>query len=68
MMITETSHFKSREAAISYYKPYGWGAAEIDHALLLGEIHIGPPGLKPDGSQRFFLIDDGMRYAIEDSK
>jgi hypothetical protein len=68
MLCTGTSHFKSREAAMRYYKLYGWGAAEVDYALERGDIHIGPPELKADGSQRFLLIDNGTRYAIEDSQ
>lgn len=70
MIRTGTSHFKSREAAMRYYKPYGYIdlARAVDRKLADGEIHIGPPALKPDGSERFTLIDGGLRYAIEDSR
>lgn len=67
---TGTSHFKSREAAMRYYAPYGFTdvARAVDCKLADGEIHIGPPALKSDGSERFILIDGGLRYAIEDSR
>lgn len=70
MIRTGTSHFKSREAAMRYYRDYGYTdlAGVVDRKLADGEIHIGPPTLKPDGSERFVLIDNGTRYAIEDSQ
>lgn len=69
MIKTGTSHFKSREAAMRYYRDYGYkdlGHA-VDRKLADGEIHLGPPALKSDGTERFILIDGGLRYAIETS-
>lgn len=53
-----------------YYRDYGYTdlTGAVDRKLAYGEIHIGPPTLKPDGSERFVLIDNGTRYAIEDSQ
>lgn len=65
-MKTGTAHFISRDAAIRYYREYGYDdtAAEVDRKLADGEIYIGPPELKP--GQRLARIDAGTRYAIED--
>lgn len=69
MIRTGTSRFKSREAAMRYYRDYDYTEVDaVDQKLARGEIHIGPPTLKPDGSERFVLIDNGTRYAIEDSR
>lgn len=62
-----TSHFVSRRAAERYYS-----ATEADPAgavarkLADGEIHIGPPALKPD--QRLSVIPGEGRYQIDDGK
>ncbi len=37
----------------------------IDRKIAEGLIHIGKPPLKPDGSERCFLMDNGLRYGIE---
>lgn len=67
-MLTGTSHFRSRTAAIDYYldyeENYATAAKEVDRKIADGEIHIGRPDLKP--GQRLTLIDSGNRYAIED--
>jgi hypothetical protein len=62
-MITGTYHFFNKESAIKYYG----SRSEVDEALKEGRIAIGEPqGLKPD--QRIILIDDGLRYGIEDNQ
>lgn len=58
-----TSHFVNRLAAIRYYLPYGYTAATLARKEEEGEIHFGPPPLKP--GERLVVIDDGTRYAIE---
>lgn len=63
MITVGTSHFKSRNAARRYYEPYGYDAAAVDRKIADGEIHLGPPILKPGES--LSLIDDGTRYAIK---
>jgi hypothetical protein len=64
-MITGTSYFVSKQAAIRYYQPaeYPVAAEAVEDKLARGEIHIGKPDLKP--GQRLTIIDGG-RYAIED--
>ena len=64
-MITGTSHFKSRESAISYYAEYGNDVSDVDRKIADGEIHIGKPQTKP--GQSLGLIDEGRRYAIHDA-
>lgn len=63
-MITGTCHFVTREAAIRYYEPYGFDAADVQRKLDDGEIRLGEPPLQP--GQKSFLVDDGTRYAIEE--
>jgi len=67
MTITGTSYFVNRDAAIAYYKPYHFDSvlAAVARKLADGEIHIGKPPLKK--GQRITVIDDGLRYAIEES-
>lgn len=68
MITTGTSHFVSVRAANSYYEPYGLDSADVLHKITNGEIHIGPPTLKP--GERLVVIDNdtghswGGRYAI----
>jgi hypothetical protein len=58
-----TSHFVSRRAAVRYYSDYEDDAEHaVERKLAAGEIHIGPPDLKP--GQRLEHCDDGTRYAI----
>ena len=64
--VTGTSHFVSRETAIHYYAPYGYGAADVDLKLAHGEIHISKPDLVY-GKQRWIKIDGGLRYGIEEA-
>lgn len=67
-MITGTSYFPSAIAARTYYKPYNPDMDKHELAALVaskireGEIHIG----EPPGDKRCFLIDGGLRYAVED--
>jgi len=61
-----TSHFVSKAAAIAYYLPYEGNhavVAAVNRKLAAGEIHIGPPTLKP--GDRLTIVDAGTRYAIE---
>jgi hypothetical protein len=64
--ITGTAHFVSRETAIRYYADYGYGPADIDRKIALGEIHLGKPELIY-GKQRCIKIDGGLRYGIEEA-
>jgi len=58
--LTGTSHFVSLEAAVEYYKPYGFDALDVGNKLAVGEIKIGQPTwgkgqtLKVEGG-RYFL-------------
>ncbi len=62
-MTVGTSHFKSRAAAIRYYKPYGNDEASVDQKITEGEIHIGSPAINE--GDKLTLIDGGTRYQIE---
>lgn len=67
-VITGTSYFVSRSAAIEYYGYEGGtyralGIA-VDRKIAEGAIHIGKPEIKK--GQKLILIDGGTRYAIED--
>lgn len=62
-----TSHFVSLEHAAQYYSFYYGnnidnGRAAAKRKITTGEIHIGPPELKP--GETLQIIDDGTRYAI----
>ena len=66
----ETSHFVSKGAALAYYLDYYGNSADaaiaaVNGKLENGEIHLGAPPLKP--GERLTTIDDGRRYAIEES-
>jgi len=63
-----TSYFVSKAAALRYYAYEGATPDSIERKVSEGLIHIGKPELKPDGSERYVLIDGGLRYGIEDSK
>ena len=61
-----TCHFVSLAAAIRYYRDYGEDGEQILGKLERGEIRIGEPtDLKP--GDRVVVIDDGTRYAIDDT-
>jgi hypothetical protein len=62
-----TSHFVSRAAAVAYYRDYGYDdtGAAVDRKLAEGEIHIGPPTLKP--GQTLGTTDGGRRYTVTDA-
>ena len=64
MTVIGTSHFVSREAAVSYYSAY----SELPEHLVTtklaeGEIKIGPPELKP--GETLVVISHGTRYAVK---
>jgi hypothetical protein len=44
-----TAHFVSTHAALTYYRKYGFDAADVQRKLRDGEIAIGEPK-QPDGS------------------
>ena len=60
-----TSYFRSKAGAVAYYRDYEGSNAKaaVERKLREGQIHIGPPPLKP--GQRAYLIDGGLRYAVE---
>lgn len=62
-----TSYFPTLGHARQYYAPYGYTPAHVARKVQAGEIHIGKPPFKY-GVERVCLIDDGLRYAIEDSQ
>jgi hypothetical protein len=59
-----TSHFISYKAAIKYYKDYHYEdtKAAVDRKLAEGEIHIGPPRIRPG---ELLTVNDEARYIIE---
>ncbi|OYV38946.1 MAG: hypothetical protein B7Z80_08705 [Rhodospirillales bacterium 20-64-7] len=63
-----TSHFESKDAAISYYRPYGYSntAQAVERKLADGEIHIGKPEAKP--GQTVTLNREEGRYFIEEAE
>lgn len=65
MTINGTNHFTSRQAAIRYYKSQGWLCVEeaVDQKLEDGSIEIGLPKLKP--GEKWRVVDNGTRFAIE---
>lgn len=64
-MRTGTSHFVSYPRAVKYYSVYESDpVAAVNRRLHAGEIHIGRPPIKP--GQRLVMIDNGLRYAIEE--
>jgi hypothetical protein len=46
-MKTGTCHFPTIYAAREYYRPYGFGPADVSRKLADGEIKLGPPPLLP---------------------
>lgn len=61
-----TSHFVSMASAQRYYADYHLTAAAVARKIAEGEIHIGQPETKP--GQTLSLIDNGTRYAIEETE
>ena len=59
-----TSHFVNRAAAIRYYRPYEGddAPAAVNRKLIAGEIHIGPPALRPGETCR---PDVDGRYIVD---
>lgn len=64
VMITGTSYFRNLDAAIRYYRDYGFNAADVSLKIINGEIHLGLPTIK--GDETLILIDNGNRWAIKD--
>lgn len=62
-----TSYFPSLQHARQYYAPYGYTPDAVARMVGAGEIHIGKPPFEY-GKERCVLIDDGLRFAIEDSQ
>ena len=62
MILTATRNFVSRMAAERYYRARNIPAADVRGKLLLGEIMIGRPDLRP--GQVLTTIDGHCRYAI----
>lgn len=65
MTINGTNHFTSKQAAVRYYASQGcWNAKEaVDEKLKEGSIEIGMPKLKP--GEKWRVVDNGTRFAIE---
>jgi hypothetical protein len=61
-----TSHFVDLAAALKYYKAYGYDKPAVKQKLAEGQIHLGPPTLKPGETLR--VIDNGTRYQITEAK
>jgi hypothetical protein len=61
-MITGTSHFVSFEKAVSYYRDYGFDAADVRRKIDTGEIHVGKPTVK--GGEVVSINSEG-RYMVE---
>ena len=63
-MIIGTNHFVNFESAVRYYKDYPYRSirAAVMRKIHDGEIHLGPPTLKP--GERLEVIDEETRYAI----
>lgn len=66
-MITGTSHFVSKRAAIKYYMAYEDNPREaVEERIDGGLIHIGKPCASSLAvNESLIIIDDGTRYAIE---
>tara|TARA_B100000809_G_scaffold254265_1_gene291255 strand:+ start:624 stop:833 length:210 start_codon:yes stop_codon:yes gene_type:complete len=58
-----TSHFYNLDAAVTYYKPYGFDAPEVRRKLADGEIHIGPPPAAEGETVQLRLPE--FRYVLE---
>lgn len=68
MTRTGTSHFVSYEAAVAYYRPYHYTDVinAVNQKLDEGNIHIGPPILKPGQKLRVILYE--QRYEIVENE
>lgn len=62
-MRTGTHHFINEDAAVRYYKPYGFDRQDVQRKAVEGEIAYGKPTVRP--GERIVLIDGNTRYAIE---
>ena len=63
-MIYGTFNFESLEAAVAYYKPYGFLEEDVLDKLNAGEIIIGKPNVPSDV---VVYLDNG-RYILETVK
>ena len=59
---TTTCHFKDKESACLYYKPYGLAEIDVDVKIQLGEIRIGKPETKPNDHLH---VSRAGQYVIE---
>lgn len=59
---TTTCHFKDKESACLYYKPYGLSEIDVDVKIQLGEICIGKPKIKPND---YLHVSRAGQYVIE---
>ena len=57
-----TSHFRSKQDILNYYKPYGISFEDIDNKIKRGEIHIGKPKLEK--GETLGIIKNEGRYSI----
>lgn len=70
MLITGTNHFVSFSAACRYYGDYEQELSLkelgqlVKEKLLDGSICVGPPKL--ERGQKLRLIDEGLRWAVEE--
>jgi hypothetical protein len=56
-----TCNFESFEAAVDYYRPYGFAKKHVSAKLYNGEIRIGVPNVPANAH---VYLDDG-RYIVE---
>jgi hypothetical protein len=65
MMIVGLPYFRTRAAARRYYKPYGFGAVDVERKIMEGEIHIGlPPMPLKEGERYRWDADDRAEHII----
>jgi hypothetical protein len=64
-----TAHFVTLRHAASYYRayfgPYGMALQAAREKLAAGEIHIGPPIVRP--GETLVLLDGETRYGIREA-
>jgi len=58
-----TSNFVSLQAAIDYYKPYGYTADEVVNKLDANEISLGPP--TTPATAAVHINEDGRYWVYE---
>jgi hypothetical protein len=67
MIATGTNYFVSEGAAMVYYRAYGLWRTDVENKITRGEIHIGPPPLKP-GQRAVLNVDEGRYFIHEREK